>query len=287
MSLTDPAMSHIRFIMPILMLALLTLVSCQQQDDLRPSPSTAEVETTGRIVLSLSSDPEVYIKTRSTQLTDISSLDFTLTGQTTNGESINNLPITFNNDGVDREGHHRFAAIFEAGTYTLTATTKTTISAPTNGAGAPAYSGTSTQFTITQGGVATTSIDLGTPINAKITVALDNTFSAKYEQPRITITNGTRSVTITDAATAAEATTGQSTYGLPTVTYFDVPANGTLSYSITADAKSGSQVTDIRGATGTITVAAGRHTVITLTANSVTGEVIPIVGGEDYEGAFD
>ena len=269
------------------MLAMLTLVSCQQQDDLRPSPSTAEVESKGRIVLSLSSDPEVYIETRSTQLSDISSLDFTLTGQTTNGESINNLPITFNNDGVDGEGHHRFAAIFEAGTYTLTATTKTTISAPTNGAGAPAYSGTSTQFTITQGGVATTSIDLGTPINAKITVALDNTFSAKYEQPRITITDGTRSVTITDAATAAAATSGHSTYGLPTVTYFDIPANSTLSYSITADAKSGSQVTDIRGAAGTITVAAGHHSVITLPANSVTGEVIPIVGGEDYEGAFD
>jgi hypothetical protein len=273
--------------MPVLMLAMLTLVSCQQQDDLRPSPSTAEVESKGRIVLSLSSDPEVYIETRSTQLSDISSLNFTLSGNTTNGESINNVPLTFNNDGTDNEGRHRFAAIFEAGTYTLTATTKTTISAPTNGAGAPAYSGTSNSFTITQGGTATTSIDLGTPTNAKITVALDNTFSTKYEQPRITITDGTRSVTITDAATAAEATTGQSTYGLPTVTYFDVPANGTLSYSITADAKSGSQVTDIRGATGTITIASGRHTVITLTANSVTGEVIPIIGGEDYEGAFD
>ena len=166
-------------------------------------------------------------------------------------------------------------------------TTKATISAPTNGAGAPAYSGTSEQFTIVQSGIATTSIDLGTPTNAKVTVALDNTFSAKYEQPRITITDGTRSVTITDTATAAAATSGQSAYGLPTVTYFDVPANGTLSYSITADAKSGSQVTDIRGATGTITVAAGRHSVITLTASSVTGEVIPIVGGEDYEGTFD
>ena len=273
--------------MTILMLALLTLVSCQQQDDLRPSPSTAEVETTGRIVLSLSSDPEVYIQTRSTQLTDISSLDFTLSGQTTSGEAIDNDSLTFANDGTDNEGRPRFAAIFEAGTYTLTATTKATISAPTNGAGAPAYSGTSEQFTIIQSGIATTSIDLGTPINAKITVALDNTFSAKYEQPRITITDGTRSVTITDTATAAAATSGQSAYGLPTVTYFDVPANGTLSYSITADAKSGSQVTDIRGATGTITVAAGRHSVITLTASSVTGEVIPIVGGEDYEGTFD
>ena len=269
------------------MLALLTLVSCQQQDDLRPSPSTAEVETTGRIVLSLSSDPEVYIQTRSTQLTDISSLDFTLSGQTTSGEAIDNDSLTFANDGTDNEGRPRFAAIFEAGPYTLTATTKATISAPTNGAGAPAYSGTSEQFTIVQSGIATTSIDLGTPTNAKVTVALDNTFSAKYEQPRITITDGTRSVTITDTATAAAATSGQSAYGLPTVTYFDVPANGTLSYSITADAKSGSQVTDIRGATGTITVAAGRHSVITLTASSVTGEVIPIVGGEDYEGTFD
>jgi len=287
MSLTDLAMSHIRFIMPVLTLAMLTLVSCQQQDDLRPSPSTAEVESKGRIVLSLSSDPEVYIETRSTQLTDISSLDFTLTGQTTNGESINNLPITFNNDGVDGEGHHRFAAIFEAGTYTLTATTKATISSPTNGAGTPAYSGTSASFTITQGGIATTSIDLGTPTNAKVTVALDNTFSAKYEQPRITITDGTRSVTITDAATAAAATSGQSTYGLPTATYFDIPANSTLSYSITADAKSGSQVTDIRGARGTITVAAGRHSVITLTANSVSGEVIPIINEDDYDGTFD
>ena len=279
-------MTHIRFIMPILMLAMLTLVSCQQQDDLRPSPSTAEVESKGRIVLSLSSDPEVYIETRSTQLSDISSLDFTLTGQTTSGEAIANDSLTFANDGTDNEGRPRFAAIFEAGTYTLTATTKATISSPANGAGAPAYSGTSASFTITQGGIATTSIDLGTPTNAKVTVALDNTFSTKYEQPRITITDGTRSVTITDAATAAAATTGQSTYGLPTATYFDIPANSTLSYSITADAKSGSHVTDVVDAPGTITVAAGRHTVITLTANSVTGEVIPI-DEEEHNGEFD
>ena len=270
----------------IILLALgivaLTVSSCQKEEMETTAPSI------GKIELTMSSEPEVYIETRSTgtYLDDISSLDFTLSGQTTDGEAIANQPLSFKSDGTDAQGHQRFAAIFEAGTYTLTATTKTTVSAPVNAPGAPAYHGTSTQFTIEQGGTATTSIDLGTPINAKITVALDNTFTSKYELPRITITDGTRSVTITDAATAAASTASQPTYGLPTVTYFDVPASGPLSYSITADAKSDSHVTDITSASGSISIEAGKHHILTLTANPVTGEIVPIIEGT-YSGTFD
>ena len=258
----------------------LTVTGCRQED----------METTaaavGKIELTMSAEPEVYIETRSTQLDDISTLDFTLSGQTTEGQTVSSQPITFTSDGTDDNGNRRFAAVFEAGTYTLTASTKAIVSAPADGPGAPAYSGTSSQFVITQGSTAATTIDLGAPVNAKITVELDATFSAKYELPRITITDGTRSVTITDAATAAASAIGQPTFGLPTTAYFGIPASGTLSYSIVASARSGSHVTDITGTTGAITLSAGCQHTLTLTATPVSGKIIPIVTGQ-HNDEFD
>lgn len=257
---------------PYLIIAWLTLVaSCTNDANLFLEPET---EKMGCIVLEIEKGGIFMdVETRSADAPDISDYVFTISGETESGATLNNKPLTVNGG----------SAIVEAGTYIIYANNR---ESSLNGAGTGYYIG-SGGVTLKASETQTVTITMSAPLNAKVTVALDNTFSAKYEQPRITITDGTRSVTITDAATAAAATSGQSTYGLPTVTYFDVPANSTLSYSITADAKSNSQVTDIRGATGTITVAAGRHSVITLTANSVTGEVIPIVGGEDYEGAFD
>ncbi|MBR4534561.1 MAG: DUF4493 domain-containing protein [Bacteroidaceae bacterium] len=254
-----------------LIIALLSLAaSCSNDTSLRPE---SETEKMGRIVLAIDEGGIFMdVETRSADAPDITDYVFSISGETESGLILNQEPLEVNGG----------TAIIEAGTYIIYANNR---AASIIGAGTGYYSG-SGGVTLKAGETKNVTLAMGSPLNAKITVALDNTFSAKYEQPRITITDGTRSVTITDAATAAAATSGQSAYGLPTATYFEVPANSTLSYSITADAKSGTHVTDVVGVPGSITVASGRHTVITLTANSVSGEIIPIIDG-DYEETFD
>jgi hypothetical protein len=239
---------------------LMVAVGCQPETDLIPRES--EVKE-GNIVLSLS-DIEVFTTDAVTRSEyDANNPDnytFTLSGKTKEGEDVANLPVTFKS-GV---------ASVPAGDYTLTATTRTDLA---NGIpGVPTYTKTTeSSFKIETGQNTPVTLNMGSPTNSKVTLAQDDTFSAKYESVQVTLTKDNRSI---DLGTVS---------GCYAVAYF--PA-GSVSYTITASAISGSHVTDINGTTGSITLTAGHHTVLTLTANSVSGEIITIIDGE-HNGEFD
>lgn len=257
-----------------LLTASLMLSGCLSEDvQLQP-----EQDVKGRIVLK-AAEIEVYTDaevTRAVQtLTDYTGYTFTLTGTSAiTGSPIAPTDISLTTGGVE----------FEAGTYRLTVTNN---GAPQDGNGFPTYWGQSAEFHL---GVAETeaiTVAMGKPSNAKVTIAVSNSFSTLYEQPRVTITNGTRTITITDAATAASAASGTPAYGLHTEAYFAIPANGLLSYTVTAAARSGSHVTDINATTvTTFTIEAGKAYAIAINADPVTGELIPIASG-DHDGEFD
>ena len=254
----------------VALLALLLMVTGCQQEDIQ---FAGEQDAQGRIVLSLS-DIEVYVdaQTRSTQtLSDFTDYVFTLTGTTAENVDIDGQEVEFESS-TDINGDPIAVGYFDAGTYTLTVSNRT---AAGNGYSAPYWEGTSARFSFAVGGSASVSIDMGRPKNAKAVV--DSTsnavFSAKYEHVRLTLSDGTHSTTIAKAGTT----------GCSTEAYF--PA-GSVGYTLTARAKSGSHVTDIVGATGTIAVEAGKAYTLTLSANPVTGELIPIVSGS-HTGEFD
>ena len=276
------------------LLFFLLIVSCTNDTDLRPSSTEAEAETMGRIVLTLGGDDLfLELETRATAtLTDITGYVFTLNGTTAEGEAVTNREVTLTRIGAT----NTFMGVVEAGTYCLTADNYS-YAATENGK--PYYSGTSDDFTIAAATTVPVSIALGTPKNAAVTYLLDDSFTTLYNNPTIDIKDGNNTLaTLTAPAPNATSLTNAvychvaSTPATQTVyTPSGTPISRSLTYSITAraisGATSGTYVTDVVGTTGTITVASGRHTVITLTANSVTGEVIPIIGGEDYEGTFD
>lgn len=276
------------------LLFFLLIVNCTNDTDLRPSSTEAETETMGRIVLTLGGDDLFLdLETRATAtLTDITGYVFTLNGTTAEDEAVTNREVTLTRIGAT----NTFMGVVEAGTYSLTADNYS-YAATENGK--PYYSGTSDDFTIAAATTVPVSIALGTPKNAAVTYLLDDSFSTLYNNPTIDIKDGNTTLATLTAPSANATTLTNAVYchvattpaAQTAYTLSGTPISRSLTYSITARAISGATtgtyVTDIRGATGTITVAAGRHTVITLTTNSVTGEVIPIVGGEDYEGAFD
>lgn len=236
------------------LLALLPLLSGCLNEDTQPQP---EQSVTGRIVLNLS-DIEVYTdaETRAT-LEDFTGYVFTLNGTAVESGTVTNQKITFDGD----------VAIVEAGRYTLTASN---LGASQEGNGCPYYEGTSDEFNLGVGGTQPVSIAMGAPKNARLTIVQETeTFSAKYENATLSI--GGRTFNLSPEATG-------------TIAY--LPAGTSVSYTVSAAAKRGSHVTDITSATGTIDLTAGCYHTLTLRANPVTGELIPIVSGS-HTGEFD
>lgn len=209
-------------------------------------------EPKGILCLNMSSD-EVYVQagTRAVQtLTDLSGFQFTLDNGTTS------TPLVFT-DGK---------AVIEAGTYTLSATNSASVD---NGYSGALYSGTET-FSINAGEQKAVTLALGKPKNSKVTVSLSSAFAEKYDLKSLTLNDGTRDITISSVSEAAY-----------------LPTSATqLTYTLVADAKSGSHVQDITSATGTITISAGTHTPITLKINPIDDSLVMIETGTEYGGVF-
>lgn len=245
------------------LLALFFAVTgCRQEDIQLPE----EPNVKGRIVLAFS-NIEVYTDdavTRSSTLDNYTGFVFTLNGTTVDGWTVRDSVVSFLNN----------EAIIEAGTYRLSANNDAA-SAPANGKGCANYSGQSGEFSLSIGGTTTVTIgsdqDPLTPKNARITIEQDDSFSSLYNNVRVTLTAGGRSVDL------------GNTTGCEAEAFF--PA-GTVNYTITAEARSGSHVTDINSAAGNLTLTAGKHHIISLTANPVTGEIIPLIEGT-HTGEFD
>lgn len=234
---------------------VMTLAACHQ-DEAEPVLS----DGAGIIVLSMG-DTQLFteLQTRSeVAVSDLSRYTFTLNGKTIGGATVSNLPLDVASDGT---------AQVNAGTYTITATNADYAN---TGYGHPYYNGTSEEFEISVNETLPVSISLGKPKNARITMAIDDSFSALYDSPTLSISDGNRTLELT---TEIEC-------------FFTVPASGALAYTITADALPGSLVTDIAGSTGYVEVQNGYNTTIRLKAHPATGVVIPVVEGE-HAGTFD
>lgn len=231
----------------LILLASILMGGCQNEDD-----PIEKGTSFGRIMLTLP-DVEVFteVTTRAAQTGNVADYTYTLNGTSTDGTTVTNQEVTFT-DGV---------AIVSAGTYTLTATSKTAQDA------APWYQGTSDQFTVTRGGTQAITINLGKPQNAAIVVTFDASFSNLYENYSVTI--GTHSV-------SAQGNL-----------YTAIPTNGKISYTIMANAKAGSHVSDLpaKGVTGTLTVEAGKSYPLTITAKTIDDFWIAI--GGTHTGTFD
>ncbi len=239
------------------LLLLFTVISCRQEDTLT---QIEERNVKGRIVLSLS-DIEVFTSDAETRaaLDDYSGFVFSLNGTTVEGETVRDRVITFTDN----------AAIIDAGTYSLSANND---AASVTGNGCANYSGTTTEdFTLAIGGSTLVSISMGAPKNARVTLEQAESFSTRYTDVRVTLKAGSRSIDLGNAT------------GCEAEAFF--PA-GTIDYTITAAAKQGSHVTDISSASGTVTLTAGKHHVISLTASPVTGEIITLIEGT-HTGEFD
>ena len=203
----------------------------------------------GVLCLQMSSDEDfVQVETRAVQtLTDFTGYTFTLS----NGQE-----LSFN-DGE---------AIIPAGTYTLSATNAGAVDGGYKGA---LYEG-STEFTLNAGEQKNVALNLGTPKNAKVTIELSEGFNGLYTFVNLTLTDGTGSNTITPKKQVA---------------YFPA-TNTTLSYTLVANAKQYSHVQDITDAKGTVTIAPGTHTTLTLDVNPIDG-YIRIEGGGEHSGVFE
>ena len=217
---------------------------CSAEDIAGEAPSEM-----GVLCLQMSSGEDfVQVETRAEQtLTDFTGYTFTLNGQ----------GISFT-DGK---------AIIPAGSYTLSATNAGAVDVD-GGYGGPLYEG-STEFTLNAGEQKNVALDLGSPKNAKVTIKLSEGFNGLYTSVNLTLTDGTRSNTITPTEQVA---------------YF--PATNTLSYTLVANAKQGTHVQDITGAKGTVTIAPGTHTTLKLDVNPITG-YIRIEGGSEHDGEFE
>ena len=229
--------------------------SCQGDEE----PQRADAM--GTILLSLG-DAQLYteLKTRvEVPVADLSKYVFTLNGTTISGAIVSDVELDVNYDGT---------AEVNAGTYTITADNKVEANRDN---GRPWYSGTSEPFSISVNEMTPVTIALGKPKNARITMAIDDSFTALYEAPELILSDGERSQTMTS---------------LEDVCYFIIPASGALAYTITAAAKVGSHATDMPQTTGYVEIQAGYNTTIILKANPATGVIIPITSGE-REGTFD
>lgn len=219
---------------------------CSAEDIAGEAPSEM-----GVLCLQMSSGEDfVQVETRAEQtLTDFTGYKFTLS----NGEE-----ISFT-DGK---------AIIPAGSYTLSATNAGAVD---NGYVDPLYE-CSTEFTLNAGEQKNVALNLGSPKNAKVTIKLSEGFNGLYTLDNLTLTDGTESNTITSTEQVA---------------YFPATnTNTTLSYTLVANAIKGTHVQDITGATGTVTIAPGKHTTLKLNVNPITG-YIRIDGGGEYGGVFE
>ena len=246
---------HNYLILVTLTALLLVAAGCQREE-----VSSLEGASKGKIVLNLSpGEVFVDVETRVT-VTDITGYIFTLSGTDSEGTAVSKT-ITFTS-----EVENTFSSIIEAGTYTLTVE-NISQSAAEEGNGRVYYKGTSASFTLQPGHtVDLGTIDMGAPQNAMVSLAVDNTFSALYENPQLTY----------GAATVKPDAPG----------YFMVPDGGTLTFSLSAKGKNHAQ--EIEGASVSVAVEAGKHTTVTLTAQPINGEwvVIPVVEGT-HSGTFD
>ena len=202
----------------------------------------------GILCLSLSSGDEfVKVETRVGQTrTDWSGYEFRL----------NDEPISFT-DGK---------AVIPAGSYTLSATNSRAVGDGYNGA---LYSG-ETSFTLSAGEQKEVTLSLGTPKNAKVTINLSDDFKQSAEDDAYTYE-------------ISNFALGEKTLNLTSNTqdfFFPVPEGGELTYILTAAARQGSHVQDITSATGTVTIAAGTHTTITLSMSPIDDNLIIIKNGE-------
>ena len=209
-------------------------------------------EPMGILCLNMSSD-EVYVQagTRAVQtLTDWSGYQFTLDNGSTS------TPLVFT-DG---------RASVAVGTYTLSATNSASVD---NGYGGALYSGAET-FSINAGEQKAITLALGKPKNSKVTVSLSSDFAEKYDLKTLTLNDGTRDITISSVSETA---------------YFPTSATQ-LTYTLVADAKSGSHVQDITSATGSVTIDAGKHTTLNLQINPIDPNLVVIETDTDYNGEF-
>lgn len=229
----------------LLLLSTVMLTACQT-DDLPSIPQQAQ---TGRIVLSL---PEVQLYTEGSTRADGNIADYTYTLNSAEGSVhvVSDSTITFT-DG---------SAIIPAGTYTLTATSKSAQDA------GPWYQGTSSSFSLLLGGTQTVEIELGKPKNVEVVVTFDESFTNLYENYSVTI--GEKSVSANG-----------NLYAMP----------GTITYTVKGSAKAGSHVSDIpaSGIAGTINNAvAGTSYPLNITASSIS-ELLIQIGGGTHNGEFD
>ncbi len=240
----------------LLCAAALLLSACQQDNAEQPHP-----EGTATIRLALAG-AQLFtdLQTRAEEpVADLSKYVFTISGTTISGAVVTDLTLDVAPEGT---------AQVNAGTYTLTANNREEAN---RGQGRPWYYGTSEAFTININETRTVDIALGKPRNARITMAVDPSFSSLYENPVLTLSDGTRSITLN--STDQEC-------------YFIIPASGALAYTITASALPGSHATDMPQSSGYVEVQAGYNTTITLKANPASGVIIPVTQG-DYSGTFD
>ena len=221
------------------------LSACQTEE----VPPVTESAKTGCIVLSV---PEVEVYTESGTRADGNIADYIYTLKSLEGSAhvlAEDSTITFTDN----------KAIIPAGTYTLTATSKTAQDE------APWYQGTSDEFDLDIGGTQSVSINLDKPKNAEIAVAFQTSFTTLYENYSVTI--GSKSV-------SADG----NLYAMP----------GEITYTIKGTAKAGSHVSDIpaEGVEGTITVAAGTSYPLNISATAIDKLLIEF-GDGTHAGEFD
>ena len=280
-----------------LLVLLFAVTGCQQEDIQFPE----EPNAMGRIVLALS-DPEVYIETRSTSATTLSNFDgyvFTLKGKTDKNISVNK-DVTFT-ASTDENNNPLAVGYFDAGTYKLTVSNQT---ASLDKNGCAYYEKTTEEsFHFDAGETIKLTIEMGAPQNAKVTLVLDQSFTdlytfakadneselkTKYEtrynkEPGLQIHTHNKTSRTLDLAQAWYDHSQDNSND--EAVYFPVN-EGVIDYVIYAAAKPNSHITDIVGFEGTIEVTAGKHYVITLKANTVSGEIIPIIEGT-HNSTFD
>ena len=221
--------------------------ACQSEE----MPPFGEGAKTGRIVLS---SPEVQLytetNTRAQATADIEDFTYKLNSVAGSSHAVSDSAIVFTSG----------TAVLPAGTYMLTATSKSAQDA------APWYQGTSDAFTVVEGDSKPISISLGKPKNAEVVVTFATSFTTLYENYSVTIGNHTLQA-------------NGSLYAMP---------GATISYTIKGTAKAGSHVSDIPadGITCTINVTAGNSYPLNITASSISGLLIQI-GTGTHNGDFD
>lgn len=242
--------------MTILLCSTALLLSACQQD------SDDQLKSDGQATIALSlGNAQLFteLQTRAEgPVADLSKYVFTISGTTISGATVTNQPLEVN-DGT---------AQVNAGTYTITADNREEAN---KDYGTPWYYGTSASFTINVNETKEVGIALGKPKNARLMMAIDESFSNLYENPVLTLSDGTRSITLN--STDVEC-------------YFIIPADGALAYTITAEAKAGSHATNMPQTEGYVEIQAGYNTTITLKASGPEGIIIPVVSGT-HNGEFN